>query len=95
MISFRFIQRQNWFSLHKVADVLTCCSHLFRSCIGGIVQRTVFQQVVLEVSRVQFADERTIHVEGRDAVGSGLLTLHPPNNTTAAMINGNKNRFNR
>ena len=55
---------------HEIAYLLRRLTHILRRfvTVGGVVQHTVFQQVVLEISGVQLADKRAVHVEGGDAV---------------------------
>ena len=53
---------------HEVAYFLRCFHHVLRRLVAGIVQHAVLQQVILEVRRVELADERAVHVERRDAV---------------------------
>ena len=53
---------------HEVAYLLCRLHHVLRSLVVGVVQRAVFQQVVLEVRGIEFAHKRTVHVERGDAV---------------------------
>ena len=55
---------------HEVANILCSLFDVGRSqiLIGRIVQCTVFQQIILEIGRVQLTHEGAIHIERGDAV---------------------------
>ena len=55
---------------HKIADVLSSLSNIVGCLVlvRWVIEDAVFQQVILEISRVEFAHERAIHVEGGDTI---------------------------
>ena len=61
---------QGFPSTHEVADGLCCLSHILGSlvAIGGIVEDTMFEEVVLEVGGIELTDEGSVHVEGGNTV---------------------------
>ena len=53
---------------NEVAYLLCRLHHVLRRLVVGVVQGAVFQHVVLEIRRIEFADKRAVHVERGNAV---------------------------
>ena len=63
--------RQGRTVAYKGADLLARLFHICRGRVGCVIQCAVFQEIVFEVGRVEFADEGSIHVKRGNTVFHG------------------------